>query len=179
MFTAGELDVVFQYDNGVRSLSPSRVVGHDRTVLAAAASHPLARLRTVPVDQLLRYEFLVAEPGCTAEMLVDRFGRDLLGEARSGMVTGSLGALIRLTAHGRGITLLPEQAVARELASGELVELELAEAVRPVSIMARWWHPRQGMAERPLRALLELAHRADPYPAATAAATTSAAGQAS
>jgi DNA-binding transcriptional LysR family regulator len=164
-FTAGELDVVFEYDNGVRALGPSMVVGHDRTVMAAAPSHPLARGGAVTADQLLRYEFLVAEPGCTSEMLVDRFGRDLLVGAQVAKVTGSLAALLRLTGHGRGITLLPEMAVARELESGELVELPLAEQVRPVGIVAKW-HPRLGLAERPLRALLEVARRADPLPQA-------------
>ncbi|MGC0311838.1 LysR family transcriptional regulator [Kitasatospora acidiphila] len=163
LFTAGELDVAFQYDAGVRVLGPSAVVGHDRTVLAAGSSHPLARVGTVTAEQLLRYEFLVAEPGCTSEMLVDRFGRDLLVGAQVAMVTGSLAALLRLTGHGRGVTLLPEMAVARELESGELVELPLAEQVRPVSIVAKW-HPRLGLADGPLRALLEVARRADPLP---------------
>lgn len=82
------------------------------------------------------------------------------------MVTGSLSALLRLTGHGRGVSLLPELAVTRELESGELVELRLTESLRPVSIVAHW-HPRLGLAERPLRALLDIARRADPLPETT------------
>ncbi|MFE9423461.1 LysR family transcriptional regulator [Kitasatospora sp. NPDC006697] len=172
LFAAGELDVVFQYDNGRPALGPHRVVGHDRTVLAVGSSHPLAGAATVTVEELLRHEFLVAEPGCTSEMLLDRFGRDLLTEAQVAMVTGSLGALLRLAGHGRGLTLLPELALARELETGELVELRLSEALQPVSILAQW-HPRLGLAEGPLRALLELAARADPLPAGTRTARAS------
>ncbi|MFG3010059.1 hypothetical protein ACGFZB_06310 [Streptomyces cinerochromogenes] len=52
-------------------------------------------------------------------------------------------------------------AVARELEEGELVALRLAGSLRPVSIVAQW-HPRLGLAESSLRALLDLARRADP-----------------
>ncbi|GGU80830.1 LysR family transcriptional regulator [Streptomyces albospinus] len=164
-FGAGELDVTFQYDNGVRALGPHAVMGHDRTVLVASPGHPLAGSAQVRPDQLLAYDFLVAEPGCTSEMLVDRFGRDLLAGAHLSMITGSLSALLRLTGHGRGVSLLPELAVARELETGELVALRLTEPLRPVSILAQW-RPRLGLAERPLHALLDVARRADPLPAA-------------
>lgn len=160
-FGAGEVDLVFQYDNGMRALGPHAVVGRDRTVLVAAPTHPLARQESVTPEQLLAFEFLVAEPGCVSEMLVDRFGRDLLAGAHLSVVTGSLSALLRLTGHGRGVSLLPELAVAKELEDGELVELRLPEPLRPVSIVAQW-HPRLGLAEHPLRALLDLARRADP-----------------
>jgi DNA-binding transcriptional LysR family regulator len=109
---------------------------------------------------------LVPEPGCTSEMLVDRLGRDLLSGAQLAMVTGSISALLRLAGHGHGVSLLPELAVTRELQAGELVELRLAERIRPVSIVAQWG-PRLGLAYRPMRALLEVARRADPMPEAT------------
>ncbi|MFE7300306.1 LysR family transcriptional regulator [Streptomyces sp. NPDC057579] len=163
-FAAGELDVVFQYDNGRRAAGPHAVVGHDRTVLVAGPAHPLARQERVLPEQLLDCAFLVAEPGCTSEMLVDGLGRDLLAGAQLATVTGSLSALLRLTGHGQGISLLPALAVARELEQGELVALRLVEPLRPVSIVAQW-HPRLGVAERPLRALLDLARRADPLAA--------------
>ncbi|WP_116215193.1 LysR family transcriptional regulator [Streptomyces olivoreticuli] len=171
-FGAGELDLVFQYDNGERALGPSAVVGHDRTVLVGAAAHPLVQQQPVTPEQVLAYDFLVAEPGCISEMLVDRFGQDLLAGAQLTMVTGSLSALLRLTGHGRGLSLLPEPAVARELEEGELVELRLAEPTRPVSIVAQW-HPRLGLAERPLRTLLDLARRADPLQEASRPAEAS------
>ncbi|MDH6116976.1 LysR family transcriptional regulator [Kitasatospora sp. GAS204B] len=163
-FRDGELDLIFRYDSGAVTPGPHAVVGHDRTLLVAAPHHPLARAQSLTPEQLLPYDFLVAEPACTSQMLVDRLGRDLLANAQLSTITGSLSALLRLAGHGHGLALLPHQSVARELASGELVELRLAEPVRPVSITAHW-HPRLGLAERPLHALLELARRADPLPA--------------
>ncbi|MGW4809582.1 LysR family transcriptional regulator [Kitasatospora sp. NPDC004272] len=160
-FGAGELDLVLQYDNGARALGPHTVVGHDRTVLVTGPGHPLARQERVTPEQVLRHDFLVAERGCTSEMLVDRFGRDLLSGAQLTTVQGSLSALLRLTGHGQGLSLLPALAVTRELEDGELVELHLTEQLRPVAIVARW-RPRPGLAESALRALLDVARRADP-----------------
>ncbi|MFJ4579282.1 LysR substrate-binding domain-containing protein [Streptomyces echinatus] len=122
----------------------------------------------VTPEQLLRYDFLVAERGCTSRMLVDRFGRDLLAGAQQTLLQGSLAALLRLIGHGHGVTLLPELAVTRELREGELVELPLTEPIRPVSIVARW-RARLGPAEAALRTLLDVARRADPLPEVTAA----------
>ncbi|MFI2199874.1 LysR family transcriptional regulator [Streptomyces sp. NPDC020192] len=172
-FAAGELDLVFQYDNGVRAVGPSAVVGHDRTVLVAAPGHPLAGQREkVSAEQLLRYDFLVAERGCTSEMLVDRFGQDMLAGAQQTLLQGSFAALLRLIGHGHGVTLLPELSVARELREGELVELRPTEPIRPLSIVAQW-HPRLGPAETAVHTLLDLARRADPLPEATQAAHAS------
>ncbi|MGW2744915.1 LysR substrate-binding domain-containing protein [Streptomyces sp. NPDC001450] len=161
-----------QYDNGVRALGPHAVVGHDRTVLVAGPGRPPARQELVTPEQMVRYDFLVAEPGCTSEMLVDRFGTDLLAGAQLAVIQGSLSALLRLAGHGHGVSLLPELAVARELREGELVELRLAERIRPVSIVAQW-RPRLGPGERTLRALLDVARRADPLPEVTRAARAS------
>ncbi|WP_327067619.1 LysR family transcriptional regulator [Kitasatospora sp. NBC_01302] len=162
-FAAREVDLVFQYDNGLRALGPHAVVGHDRTLLVASPFHPLARQESVTPGQLLGQEFMVVEPSCTSQMLVDRLGRDLLAGIRQTLITGSLAALLRLAGHGRGVTLLPELSVARELAAGELVALRLAEPIRPVSIIAQW-HPRLGLAEQALHTLLDVARRADPLP---------------
>ncbi|MGW7529841.1 LysR family transcriptional regulator [Streptomyces sp. NPDC054783] len=170
-FAAGELDLTFQYDNGIRALGPHAVVGHDRTVLVAAPSHPLAGKEVVEPEEMLRYDFLVAEPGCTSEMLVDRFGQDLLAGAQLAMIQGSLSALLRLTGHGHGVSLLPELAVSRELQEGELIELRPAGRIRPVSIVAQW-QPRLGPAEHSLHALLDVARRADPLPEVTRAVRT-------
>ncbi|MBO1334120.1 LysR family transcriptional regulator [Streptomyces sp. VRA16 Mangrove soil] len=165
-YAAGELDLTLQYDNGSGPAGPHAVIGHDRTVLVAGPGHPLATGAPVAPEALLAYDFLVAEPDCTSQMLVDRIGRDLLSGAQLSMVTGSLSALIRLTGHGQGVSLLPHLAVAHELDAGELVRLPLTEPLRPVSIVARW-RERLGPAEEAVRALLDVGRRADPLPEVT------------
>ncbi|MEU0741865.1 LysR family transcriptional regulator [Streptomyces sp. NPDC006134] len=162
-FTAGELDLVIAYDNGTHVPGPHAVIGHDETLLVAAVRHPLAHGGPHAPRELLAHPFLVPERGCTAEMLVDRFGRDLLAGARLTTVQGSVSALLKLAGHGHGVSLLPRQAVARELEDGELAEIPLTEPLRPVALLARW-HPRLGPAEPAVRALLDVARRAAPLP---------------
>jgi DNA-binding transcriptional LysR family regulator len=158
---AGELDVVFVYDNGSAVAGPHAVLADDRVVLVAGAEHPLARAGVVEPDALLRTEFLIAEPGCTTQMLVDRFGRDLTHRTPISMVTGSLAALRRMAAHGRGVALLPALSAARLLETGELIEIAVAGGLPVVSIQARW-RDRLGDAEPALAALLSLARRHQP-----------------
>lgn len=155
---AGRLDIVFLFDNGVPGTGNTAIVGHDRTVVVAAPDHHLARVTTVALDTLLKSEFLIAEPGCTSHMLVDRFGRDVTRRAPVGMITGSFGALLSMAMHGRGVAVLPYLAVARQLESGELVELRLATGLATVHIEARWRNGL-GATEPVVEALLTLARR--------------------
>jgi len=113
-------------------------------------------------------EFLVADNGCTSAYLLDQYGRDLAPFTRIGMITGSTAMLRRIVANGRGITMVPKLVVARELADGELVELELAPEcslkLARVGIEARWL-TRPGAVAEPLHAFVRLAHRHAPLPA--------------
>jgi DNA-binding transcriptional LysR family regulator len=158
---AGKLDLIFLFDNGAAATGPQAVVGEDETVLVTAPEHPLACRRLVTVDALLATEFLIAEPGCTTQMLVDQFGRDLTHRAPIGMVTGSLGALLRMLTHGRGVALLPSLAAARYLSAGELVQLDTAATLPPVHIEARW-RTGLGPADHVIQAILQLARRSVP-----------------
>lgn len=155
---AGRLDVVFLFDNGAPAIGPYTIVGHDRTVVVAAPEHPLARTQAIALDALLQTEFLIAEPGCTSHMLVDRFGRDVTGRAPIGMITGSFGALLSMAMHGRGVAVLPRLAAARHLDTGELVELPLPVGLTSVHIEARW-RTGLGAADKIVQALVGLATR--------------------
>lgn len=158
---AGRLDLVFLFDNGVPTIGPHTVVGHDRTVLVAGPAHPLAKVPAITQPMLLDAEFLIAEPGCTSQMLVDRFGQDLTSRTYVSMVTGSLAALRRLACHGRGVALLPHLSVADDLEHGDLVELDVREGLAPVSIEARW-RTGLGAADATVQAVLQLARRHQP-----------------
>lgn len=45
---AGRIDLVFVFDNGVPTMGPHAVVGHDRTVLVTGPGHPLAKVPISP-----------------------------------------------------------------------------------------------------------------------------------
>jgi DNA-binding transcriptional LysR family regulator len=157
----GRLDLVFVFDNAVPATGPHAVVGYDQVVLVAAPEHPLAGTGPVALDALVETEFLIAEPGCTTRMLVDRFGRDLTHHTPISMVTGSLAALRRLAGHGRGVALLPALSAAQWLDSGELVEIPVAGGLPVVAIEARW-RERLDAADGTVAAILRLARRHQP-----------------
>lgn len=158
---AGALDLIFLFDNAVPRTGPHAVVSHDRVLLVAAPGHPLAGAGPVEPSALLGTEFLIAEPGCTTQMLVDRFGRDLTSRTPISMVTGSLAALRRMASYGRGVALLPSLTAARSLGSGELVEIPVAGGLPVVGIEARW-RERLEAARPAVSALLTLARRHQP-----------------
>lgn len=159
---AGRLDVVFVYGReGDRHPGPRAVVARDHAVLVAAADHPLARSRPVTADGLRQTQLLVTEGGCTSELLRARCGRDLSSNGRVSLVDGSSAAVLRLTALGRGVALLPHLAAVGALASGALVRLEVPGGPAAVGIEARW-RSGLGPAQRPLHALLRLARRHQP-----------------
>ncbi|GAA1500206.1 LysR family transcriptional regulator [Streptomyces synnematoformans] len=155
---AGELDLAFHFDDGSPAPGPSAVVGHEEVVVVAGPAHPLAGADEVTEADVLAADFLVAEPGCSSTVLYDRLSRDLTGRVRAATAAGSLPALRRLAAHGRGLALLPRLAVVRDLEDGGLVDLPLASRPGPVAIEARW-RPVPGSAEPTLRAVLRLARR--------------------
>ncbi|HEX4789304.1 MAG TPA: LysR family transcriptional regulator, partial [Actinospica sp.] len=151
---AGRLDVGFVFDNGTATSLPHTTVGQDQVVLVAAPDHALARAgRPLTRDALMAAEFLVADHGCTSQYLLDQYGRDLAPFTRVGMLTGSTATLRRIVSNGRGITMVPRLVVRRELADGDLVELDLAPEcslrLARVGIEARW-QPRLGTAEKSL-----------------------------
>jgi DNA-binding transcriptional LysR family regulator len=157
---SGKLDLIFLFDNAEPANGPHATVAADRVLLVAAPEHPLAQSGPIELDALRGVEFLIAEPGCTSNMLFDRFGRDVTYEAPISMVTGSLRALVRLATHGRGVALLPALTAARSLASGELIEIAVRDGLPAINIEARWRERRDdgGVVE----ALIRLARRHQP-----------------
>jgi len=157
----GQLDLVFLFDNGVGTTGPHALVGQDQVVLVAAPEHPLARAASVGPETLLNTNFVIAEPGCTTQMLVDRYGRDLTQHTPVSLVTGSLAALRRMVAHGRGVALLPYLTALPYLDSGELARVNVPTGLPMVHIEARW-RTGLGPADPVVQALVRLARRHQP-----------------
>ncbi|GAA0407479.1 LysR family transcriptional regulator [Microbispora corallina] len=156
----GRLDLLFLYDNGAPAPGPHAVIGRDRVVLVAAPGHPLAEPGAATPEALAAALFVFAEEGCTSQMLYSHLGSRLDGaapvESRT-VVTGSKAALGRMIAQGRGVGLLPRLAVAADLASGDLVALDVP-GPATVAVQA-WWRPGLGPVEPSVQALLRLARR--------------------
>ena len=157
----GLLDATITLDSGPPATGPVAVLGHDRVVLVASPSHPLAGVSPLTLEAVREHDFLVTEAGCIHRQCFDEFGRDIGPTLRIGMITGSLNALRRLAVNGRGLVLLPRFSVEAELESGDLVMLDLRQGLAPLAVEARW-RAGIGAAEAPLAALVRLAQRYRP-----------------
>lgn len=144
-------------------------IENDELVVVARASHPLAHLGKVRVDDLARHRYLSREAGSGTEALAS----ELLGSAyRCGPVLelGQVDAVRAAVLSGLGYCVLPLAAIANDLASGRLCQLSvgrpslkrtLGALCRPAShapaLEAFWSHLTRLAVERPAP---ELASRA-------------------
>lgn len=95
----------------------------DEMVVVAAATHPLARLRRVDLQQLRGACWALREPGSGTREAVDRWLHEHLGPVEVGFEFGSTEAIKRLIAAGAAISCMSRYAVSSALVDGTLVEL--------------------------------------------------------
>lgn len=115
-------------------------------VLVAAASHPLADRDAVSVEALRSTTWLATERGCAYR---EAFERGLGAGTPSPVAeVSSIRSLAACVAAGEGIALVPEVAVADELARGTLVRLPWAPP--GASTCAVWLGRAAGMPTDPV-----------------------------
>jgi DNA-binding transcriptional LysR family regulator len=110
-----------------------------RMVLAAGARHPLAAevAGEFTVEQLARQQWLVSYWGPASQAFLERIRAAGEGQAGAWMELSPLELVKVMLLAGTGISLLPEIAVRRELASDELVALTL-KAGGPLRRLPPW-----------------------------------------
>ena len=96
-----------------------------RFALVAAPGDALARRRRLRMSDLERVTLVVRDAGTRNRREVDEMLRDAGIEPRARLVAASLEAVKRCVEAGLGIAIVPLIAVAREVADGHLVELDL------------------------------------------------------
>lgn len=106
-----------------------------RLALVAGKQHPRAA-RRFALEELAREQFLVSYWGPASQLFLERV-RAAAGENQTGLwLELSPVELVKgMLLAGTGVSLVPEIAVRRELASGDLVALELAD---PAARLPQW-----------------------------------------
>jgi DNA-binding transcriptional LysR family regulator len=104
----------------------------DELVVFAAAAHPLARRRSVSVQQLREAAWVVREPGSGTREATDRWLLEHLGDVDIVYELGSTEAIKRLVGFGAGVGCVSRYAVAQAFDEGWLAPLRtpLPKAVR-------------------------------------------------
>src|SRR4051812_13487309 len=117
---AGELDAALVALEAELGDFEHERLGRDRFVVAVGAEHPLARSsRPLGADELRGQELLLlAEGHCLRDQALSACGRGRRRESPFGAT--SLSTLTQMVAAGRGVTLLPELALATENRRGQL-----------------------------------------------------------
>jgi DNA-binding transcriptional LysR family regulator len=104
-------------------------------VIVAAADHPLAGRKRVPVARLAREPFIVREQGSdTWNSMVEAFGTHL-GELNIAMNIRSTETIKQAVMAGMGVSFLSAHTISRELQSGSLAVLDVQGFPR----MAHWY----------------------------------------
>ena len=102
-----------------RTLVAEPVV-REELMIVAASSHPLARRKRVGPEDLARLPFVLYEPGSNTRRVIDEFFVKEQIEPTIVTETENVEIIKALVRIGLGVTIIPYQAVAREVRGGYL-----------------------------------------------------------
>src|SRR4029078_10957203 len=118
----------------------------DKFVLASRAAKEKKRTKLAASDILGQERLLLLEEGhCLRDQALS-YCRRGAPEAREGFGASSLATIVQMVAHGYGITLLPEMAIASEVHDRtdiRLLRFEAPEPVREIGLAGRKTSPRK------------------------------------
>ncbi|MGQ7959765.1 LysR family transcriptional regulator [Pseudomonas sp. SP16.1] len=125
-----------------------RLLARDALLPVVAPQHPLAAVEHLQAADLQAYPLYLREPGSGARASVEQAYRAHGLEPRAGMAIGSTEALKRLLGDGQGVAWLSQRVVERELASGELRRLAVADLhiERELHVL---WRPGASLSPAP------------------------------
>lgn len=99
----------------------------DELWLVAGASHPLAHVGSMALEQLGQYDFVMREQRSAVRNAVDEaLERVGVGTMKVAMEVGSTDAIIEILSHGLHLSFLPRFAVEERVGEGRLVHVSIA-----------------------------------------------------
>lgn len=131
----------------------------DQLVVFSAPEHPLAQLRKPSFKKLLQYPWVVRESGSGTRSILDAELQRLGVKINIAQALNRQEAIKQSVIAGLGVGCLSHLAIARELASGQLVQLPT-----PLNLERRFsWVLAPERQEQPmLKAFIELCTRSSP-----------------
>jgi DNA-binding transcriptional LysR family regulator len=135
-------------------------VMREELLLVTAVQHPLARKREVRAQDLVRQPFVLFEAGSASRGAIERF---FLKEQIAPKVvteTENVEIIKELVKIGMGVSIIPYQAVAREVRAGQLACARIAgqQLVRETG----WVHLRVNRIPRPVQEMMRTFDRLRP-----------------
>lgn len=107
----------------------------DILVLACHPSHPLARFKTITLQQLAGQKFIGFEPDIPTRKAIDKVLRDAGVEVQHVMEFDNIETVKRAVEIEAGISIVPQQTITQEVAKNTLaaVKIEGMELYRPLA----------------------------------------------
>ena len=152
---AGEADVGLVTGEIQDPLLMTIFLADYETRVVVPVGHPLARLTTVRASQLEGSPLILMESGTNLRAYVDRLLNEAGVEEQVALELDNVEAIKRMIEAELGISLLPEVAVRREVTTGRLVALKLADVPRARRQIALV-HRRDKYISVALKAFMEL-----------------------
>jgi DNA-binding transcriptional LysR family regulator len=129
----------------------------EELLVVTAAKHPLSRKRKVLPQDLVGQPFVLFEPGSNSRRVVDEFFLSARIEPQIVMETENVEIIKALVRHGIGISIIPYQAVARDVSAGQLfcARIEGRSLVRETG----WIHPKMSRTPRAVQEVIRAFER--------------------
>jgi DNA-binding transcriptional LysR family regulator len=132
----------------------------EELLVVTAAKHPLSRKRKVLPQDLVGQPFVLFESGSNTRRAVDEFFMTARIEPQIVMETENVEIIKQLVRHGLGITVIPYQAVARDVTQGQLfcARIEGRSLVRETG----WIYPKMSRTPRAVQEVIRAFERVRP-----------------
>jgi DNA-binding transcriptional LysR family regulator len=135
-------------------------VMQEELLVATTAKHPLSRRRKVLTQDLVRQPFVLFESGSNTRRVIDEFFVTARIEPQIVMETENVEIIKAMVRTGIGISIIPYQAVARDVASGHLfcARIEGRSLVRETG----WVYPKMSRTPRAVQEVIRAFERVRP-----------------
>lgn len=135
----GSADLGFVETTSTMSDLEEQLVGTDELIAVVAPNHPWANRRKVPVEALAATPLVTREAGSgTREAFEAALAELDLGPPTAVLELGSTSAVRSAVLDGNSPTVISRLAVAAELESGSLIEIEVSDLAITRSLRAVW-----------------------------------------
>jgi DNA-binding transcriptional LysR family regulator len=132
----------------------------EELLVVTAAKHPLSRKRKVLPQDLVGQPFVLFESGSNTRRAIDEFFMSARIEPQIVMETENVEIIKAMVRNGIGITIIPYQAVARDVAAGQLfcARIEGRSLVRETG----WVYPKMSRTPRAVQEVIRAFERVRP-----------------
>ena len=132
----------------------------EELLVVTAAKHPLSRKKRVLPQDLVRQPFVLFESGSNTRRSIDEFFLTARIEPQIVMETENVEIIKALVRNGLGITIIPYQAVARDVTSGQMhcARIEGRSLVRETA----WIYPKMSRTPRAVQEVIKAFERVRP-----------------